>query len=122
MGLNKILTSINGRLKVLLYGITDPNAAVDTLEGHPLGTSDQSTTGEIGVKVIVIGSRGPQAGQFNIGAYDAMTFDYYGSTNNIEHQKFYTGGTGGTLVATLTYTYIGSGVANDDEVATIVQS
>lgn len=62
MNLNKILTSINGWLKVQIYGQTDINGnplVSDTLEGHALGTSDQSSTGELGTKVIVIAQRGP---------------------------------------------------------------
>lgn len=48
--------------------------------------------------------------------------DYYsctriGSTNNISVVTYKLGGSGGTVVATLTLTYFGSGVADDDTVS-----
>lgn len=53
MGLNKIMQlGSNISLKITnLFG----SIPVSTLEGLPLGSSDGSDTGELGVKVIVIG-------------------------------------------------------------------
>ena len=48
-----------------------------------------------------------------------VAFTYYGSTNNIHTISYKTGGSGGTTVATVTYTYVGSGASNDDSIATI---
>jgi len=42
------------------------------------------------------------------GDFDAMAFTYSGS--NLTIIKYYTGGTSGTLVATLTLTYSGSNI------------
>ena len=61
-------------------------------------------------------------GTFPIPASDYQAFTYYGSTNNIKTQKFYQGGSGGTLVSTLTYTYVSGGAANDDNILTITKS
>ncbi len=61
-------------------------------------------------------------GEFSIPAFDYQAFTYYGSTNNIQTRIFKSGGSGGTTVATLTYTYVGSGVVNDDLIATVTQS
>src|ERR1700677_1609485 len=87
---NKILTAINGFLGVQLFGSTDINATpIETtvLEGLPLGTSDQSSTGELGAKVILIADRSATAqvsSAFLIPSYDEVDYTYYGSTNNIE--------------------------------------
>jgi hypothetical protein len=60
---------------------------------------------------------------FDIPQYDYMAFTYVnGTTNNIHTQTFKSGGSGGTTVATLTFTYISGGVADDDRIATITQS
>lgn len=58
--LNKILTAINGALPVQIYGPSLPSSP--TLEGNPLGTADESSTGEIGLKVIVIADRSAPSG------------------------------------------------------------
>lgn len=58
---NKILTALNAALKVTnLFGSNV--APKDTLSGLPLGTPSDSTTGEIGVKVIVISGGGGGGG------------------------------------------------------------
>lgn len=60
-------------------------------------------------------------GSFFIPRYDDVKIEYYGATNNIKYQRFYSGGTqvsGGTL----TYTYISGGAANDDLIKEIAQS
>lgn len=56
---------------------------------------------------------------FDIPQFDKQTFTYYGVTNNIQTQVF---SLGGTTVATLTYTYVGSGASDDDKIASITQS
>jgi len=48
-----------------------------------------------------------------------IAYTYYGSTNNIDTQVFKSGS---TTVATITYTYVGGGVANDDNILTQVRS
>ncbi len=65
---------------------------------------------------------GATGGDFSIPEYDYQAFTYYGSTNNIETRTFYSGGSGGTLVATLTYAYAGGGAADDDLVTSVTQS
>lgn len=51
--LNKILTALNGRLKVTnLFGGAVGDK--DTIDGLPIGTADATATGELGVKVIII--------------------------------------------------------------------
>lgn len=62
------------------------------------------------------------AGGIAIPASDYVAYTYYGSTNNIQTATYKTGGSGGTTVATLTFTYVGSGVANDDKIATITKT
>ena len=53
---------------------------------------------------------------FAIPPYDAIRIDYYGSTNNIA-QVIYK--KSGASVKTLTLTYVGGGVADNDRIATI---
>ena len=53
---------------------------------------------------------------------DYVSYAYYGSTNNIQTATYKTGGSGGTTVATLTFTYVGGGAANDDNVASITKT
>lgn len=59
---NKILTAINGFLGVQFFGMKNadgtPKLTTD-LEGVPLGTHNQTSTGEAAIKVIVIAQRGP---------------------------------------------------------------
>lgn len=59
---------------------------------------------------------------FAIATYDYVSLSYYGSTNNIHVETFKSGGSGGTTVATLTFTYANGAVANDDLVASITQT
>lgn len=60
-------------------------------------------------------------GGFTVPAFNDVKFTYYGSTNNIKTQKFYSNG---VLVTngTLTYSYAGGGAANDDLITDIQQS
>lgn len=120
---NKILTSINGELGVQVLGLVDQygNPVSQTvLEGIPLGTSDQSSTGELAIKAIIIADRStsPSAG-FGIPPYDTITTTYYGSTNNVQTQVF---SLNSVTVRTLTYTYAGGGSANNDLVTVIAAS
>jgi hypothetical protein len=57
-----------------------------------------------------------------IPASDYVAYSYYGVTNNIQTATYKSGGSGGTTVATLTFTYVGGGAANDDNVASITKS
>ena len=63
-----------------------------------------------------------RTGAFPIPPFDYTAFTYVGSTNNIATQKFYLGGSSGLLVGTLTFTYVASGAADDDDVLTITFS
>lgn len=63
------------------------------------------------------------SGSFNVPAFDYQEFTYVDSTNNIDTQVFKSGGSGGTTVSTLTFTYIGGTPVSDDaKVATITQT
>lgn len=55
-------------------------------------------------------------GTSNIPFYNKQEITYVGSTNNVE-SIVYKNGT--TVVATQSFTYVGSGAADDDKVATI---
>ncbi len=92
--------------------------ATTTMDGLPIGSAGDSTQGEIGVKVIIIGGNS-NTGGFVIPAYDSITFTYVGATNNVHTQVFKSGA---TTVATLTYTYAAAGVADNDKVTLISQS
>jgi hypothetical protein len=50
--------------------------------------------------------------------YDAYKVDYYPGTNNIQIVHYYVGGQAGTEVARWQFTYVGGGVANDENLAT----
>lgn len=52
--------------------------------------------------------------------YDSFTTTFIGATNNIATRTFYMGGTSGRSVAIMTFTYLGSGAASDDDVSTLV--
>lgn len=59
---NKILTTLNQPLKAQLYALPIPqgegaNTLYDTISGLPVGTSDNSESGEIAVKVVIVGQR-----------------------------------------------------------------
>lgn len=59
---------------------------------------------------------------FVIPVSDYQAFTYYGSTNNIHTIVSKAGGSSGTTVATLTFTYVGSAASDDDVVATITKT
>jgi len=61
----------------------------------------------------------PGGSSFAIPSYDSQAFTYFGATNNIQTQVFKSGG---TTVATLTFTYVGGGASDDDLILTITQS
>lgn len=51
--------------------------------------------------------------------HDYEAYTYVGSTNNVNTVTAYAGGSGGVTVGTLTFTYVGAGAANDDNVASV---
>lgn len=51
--------------------------------------------------------------------HDYEEFSYVGSTNNVDTVTYKTGGSGGTIVATETFTYVGSGASDDDNIASV---
>lgn len=56
-----------------------------------------------------------QAAQgFQIPPYDFIDLNYVGSTNNLSTVVYKIGGSGGTTVATLTFTYVGGVPTSDD--------
>lgn len=59
---------------------------------------------------------------FSLPPFDSQGYTYHGSTNNIHEQKFYQGGLSGTLVATLTYLYVGGAVSDDDKILSVIKS
>lgn len=60
---------------------------------------------------------------FGIPEFDFAAVSYVGSTNNIANVVYKKGGSGGTTVATLTFTYVGGTPAADDAaLATITKS
>ena len=60
---------------------------------------------------------------FNIPQFDFVDIAYVGSTNNISSIVYKEGGSGGTTVATLTFTYIGGMPSSDDaKIDTITKS
>ena len=60
---------------------------------------------------------------FNIPQFDYVDIAYVGSTNNISSIVYKEGGSGGTAVATLTFTYIGGTPSSDDaKIDTITKS
>ena len=61
--------------------------------------------------------QGSLSGQgFQIPPFDEIEIDYYGSTNNISQVVYKKNG---NSVKTLTLTYVGGGVADNDRIATI---
>lgn len=117
---NKFLTTLNQPLPVELYSLVKPDASpvtFTTLEGVPLGTANNGPDGEIAVKTMNVG--GSPIPGFNIPKYDTIAITYYGATNNIETVVY---SLGGTTVATLTLTYAGAGVADDDTLIGVVKS
>jgi hypothetical protein len=60
---------------------------------------------------------------FDIPTYDFIDLNYVGSTNNLLTVVYKTGGSGGTIVATLSFTYVGGTPSTDDAlIDTITQS
>ncbi len=57
----------------------------------------------------------PLTSASRIPAWDSRTFTYFGSTNNV---KTVTYKMGSVTKAVVTYTYVGSGASDDDDVAT----
>ena len=56
---------------------------------------------------------------FSVPPYNSQAFTYVGGSNNIATQTFKLNG---TTVSTLTFTYVGGGVSDDDLILTITQS
>lgn len=54
-----------------------------------------------------------------IPAHDHESFSYVGSTNNIDTITYYVGGPSGEVVGIMTFTYVGSGVADDDDITSV---
>lgn len=76
------------------------------------------TTMEAAVELLLAAG----GGGLLIPAHDYVGFTYVGSTNNIQTAVYKTGGAAGTTVATLTYTYVAAGAADDDDIASITKS
>lgn len=51
--------------------------------------------------------------------HDNINIEYVGSTNNIDYTEYFLGT---TLVATLTFTYVGGAVSDNDLIKTVVKS
>ena len=59
----------------------------------------------------------------NIAQHDYISVSYVGATNNISSVQYREGGASGTVVATLTFTYIGGTPSSDDaDIATVTKS
>ena len=59
----------------------------------------------------------------NIPQHDYINVSYVGSTNNIDQVVYKEGGSGGTTVATLTFSYVGGTPSADDaDIATVTKS
>lgn len=118
---NKIFTTANQPLGVQMYSLGGATPQTfSTLEGLPLGTADNSGTGEIGVKVINIGGVGSASiPGFVIPPYDEIDLAMWGSTNNL---KTVTYKKATVTVATLDLTYVGGGAADNDVLLKIAKS
>ena len=84
----------------------------------------QDTQGDTEVpllKELLQAVRSSGSGGLLIPPYDYQGFTYYGSTNNINTIVYKTGGSGGTTVATLVFTYVAAGAADDDDILTITK-
>ena len=71
---------------------------------------------------IAASTAAPVVPGFALPAYDYFAIAYIGATNNISTITYKTGGSGGTTVAVLTFTYVAAGAADDDKVATCTLS
>ena len=59
----------------------------------------------------------------SIPAYDHVTMTYIGTTNNLDTVVYRRGGSSGTIVATVTYTYVGGTPITDNaRIATITKT
>ena len=59
----------------------------------------------------------------DIPQHDFIDLNYVGTTNNLSTVLYKDGGASGTLVATLTFTYIGGTPTTDDaDIATVTKS
>lgn len=56
---------------------------------------------------------------FPIPSYCVIDFTYYGSTNNIKTQTFRASDTTGEVVGMLTFSYVGGGASNNDNISRI---
>ena len=61
----------------------------------------------------------PSGSNFSIPAFDSQEFSYFAATNNIQTITYKMGG---STVATMTFTYVSGGVADDDLVETMTLS
>lgn len=120
---NPILTTANQPLPtevMMSNSITNAPVKQNTLDGVPLGTSDNSGTGEVGAKVIVIGGSGSGTiPGFVIPPYDEIDLAMWSTTNNL---KTVTYKKATITVATLNLTYVGSGAADNDVLLKITKS
>lgn len=119
---NKIFTTLNQPLEVSFYSLEKPDGApqlYSTLNGVPLGTSDNSSEGELGAKVISIGARNQTIPGFEIGEYDSIELTYYTGTNNVETVTYKLGA---DTVAVLTITYVNDAAADDDLIETVTKA
>lgn len=59
----------------------------------------------------------------SIEEHDHITINYVGSTNNISSVVYRQGGAAGSIVTTLTFTYVGGTPAADDaDIATVTRT
>ncbi len=111
--MNKILTSLNQALAVQIYSLVDSAGnpvESSTLSGLPLGTSDGSSTGELGLKVILLN----QAGPLPFGA-DTTNIEYVAAGPSIVHYI-----KDEVEIATATITYENSGASASDRPLSVV--
>lgn len=103
----------------MISGTTAPDSATPLTAGTAIIGKvgiDQTTNGTTNAVFVKNGM------SFSIPAFDYQAFTYVGATNNVSTIVFKSGGSGGATVATLTFTYVAAGAADDDDVATITQS
>lgn len=108
--MNLLLTATNAARNVTNFlGLSKRQS----IKGLPLGTSDDTDTGEIAVKVKVVGVGSvsfSNGSQLPYGA-DQQVISYVGSTNNIDAIIYKLSG---STLMTRTFTYIG-GTPNSDD-------
>ena len=102
------------------------DAAGNVLPASPVLGAGAAIVGRFGIDQTTPGTTNAvfvkNGMSFSIPAFDFQAFTYVGATNNVSTIVFKSGGAGGTTVASLTFTYVGAGAADDDDVATITQS